>query len=56
MNTIPKRCDKCNVELKGRGTYTLSYGEKKYYVCGHCMLHIIKKEILTTNTQKGGKE
>ncbi len=42
-------CDKCNIKLKGNGAYTIHYLDKTYWLCGHCMNGIIKKEILTSN-------
>ena len=50
-----KRCDKCNIDLKDRERYELSYSKRKYWVCGDCMQEIIKKEILTSNCEIQGE-
>jgi len=41
-------CDKCNIKLKGNGAYSLQYLGKTYWLCGHCMNGIVKREILTS--------
>ncbi len=49
MERRNSNCDKCNIKLKGNGAYTIHYLDKTYWLCGHCMNGIIKKEILTSN-------
>ena len=44
-------CDKCNIKLKGNGAYSLQYLGKTYWLCGHCMNGIIKREIKTSEPE-----
>jgi len=45
-------CDKCNIKLKGNGAYSLQYLGKAYWLCGHCMNGIVKREIKTSEPVK----
>jgi len=51
MERRNNNCDKCNIKLKGNGAYELHYTGKVYWLCGHCMNGIVKREILTSELE-----
>ena len=51
MERRNSNCDKCNIKLKGNGAYSLQYLGKTYWLCGHCMNGIVKREILTSEPE-----
>ena len=52
MERRNSNCDKCNIKLKGNGAYELHYTGKVYWLCGHCMNGIVKREIKTSEPVK----